>query len=355
MLRFVSLAGAGAALLTMLSTGVLAAPAQAATAGVATVVESTKVRYKAAKGKQNRVVVTRSGNTITVDDKVAVKAGKGCRAVKGDKTRVRCTTKKAPTRIRVYTFDRNDSVVNRTGLGMTADGGTGADTLTGGPRSDTLRGGSGADKLYGLGGTDWMTGSDGNDRLDGGDGDDSLDGGFGNDTLVGRNGHDQLLGMDGNDKEYGGAGPDTFDQAYDPSLPDADLFAGGSGEDTVTYISRARAVIADNDGAKGDDGAKNEHDSIGTDVENIDGGDGNDRLTGNSARNVLRGLGGNDTLIGGGGDDALDGGTGKDHLNGGAGDDSLFGDDSFGAPGRRTCCSAGPAGIGSATSATRRP
>jgi hypothetical protein len=38
------------------------------------------------------VVITRSGNTITIDDRVAISAGKGCKKVKGDKTKVICTT-----------------------------------------------------------------------------------------------------------------------------------------------------------------------------------------------------------------------------------------------------------------------
>ena len=48
----------------------------------------------------------------------------------------------------MFTYDRNDSVVNKTGLGMTADGGTGDDKLYGGPAKDDLRGDSGNDRLY---------------------------------------------------------------------------------------------------------------------------------------------------------------------------------------------------------------
>ncbi|MEU4155993.1 calcium-binding protein [Actinoplanes sp. NPDC026670] len=312
-------------LTTIASTALIAAPAGAATTRVASVVEVTKVQYKAANGKQNSVLLTRSGNTITIDDRVAITAGKGCKAVKGDKTKVRCTTTKAPTRVRVYTYDRNDTVVNRTGLGMTASGGTGNDKLYGGPRSDLLYGGIGADQLHGNGGNDDLIGDEGNDRLWAGDGDDTLFGDRGNDALSGGNGHDRLFGMDGNDREYGGPGVDNFHQTYDPDLPDADLFVGGPDEDEVVYISRERAVAADNDGVKGDDGSRGEGDTISTDVENIQGGDGNDWLAGNSARNVLYGSRGDDTLVGGGGDDALIGNEGRDRLWGGAGDDGLYG------------------------------
>nr|BFE69269.1 hypothetical protein GCM10020092_025700 [Actinoplanes digitatis] len=199
------LATLGMALLTAASVGLLAAPAQAATTGLASVVETTKVQYKAARGKQNKVVVTRSGNTITIDDRVSVKAGKGCKAVKGDKTKVRCRTSKAPTRVRVYTYDRNDSIVNRTDLGMTADGGSAADTITGGPRGDTLRGDTGKDKLHGLGGVDYIQGGDGNDRVYGGDSGDHIDGGDDDDTLFGQNGDDFITGWIGDDRLVGGA------------------------------------------------------------------------------------------------------------------------------------------------------
>src|SRR3954454_13789602 len=99
------LARVSLSLLTTIGVGALAAaPAEAASTGVASVVESTKVQYKAAKGKQNKVVITRSGRTITIDDKAAIKPGKGCKQVKGDKTKVRCTTGKTPTRVRAYTY-----------------------------------------------------------------------------------------------------------------------------------------------------------------------------------------------------------------------------------------------------------
>jgi Ca2+-binding RTX toxin-like protein len=323
----------GLPLLVTIAAGAFAAPAQAATAGTAAVTGTTKVQYKAGKGKQNKVVVTRSGNTITIDDKVTVKPGKGCKAVKGDKTKVRCTTKRTPTRVGIYTYDRNDTVVNKTGLAMTADGGTGNDTLTGGPRGDSLRGDSGADRLYGLAGSDGLDGEEGNDRLYGADGNDHLDGSTGNDTLYGGNDHDYLTGMAGNDKEYGGAGVDLFWETSDPSGPDADLLSGGSGSDTVAYTSRSRSVTADADGVRGDDGARNEHDTIGTDVEVLSGGDGADRLVGTNRADVLVGARGNDTLIGGGGNDVLAGEQGRDHLNGGAGNDTLAGDDAaYGTP-----------------------
>ena len=78
-----------------------------------------------------------------------------------------------------------------------------------------------------------------------------------------------------------------------------------------------------------------ENDNIGTDVENIQGGQGDDVIRGNGAANRLIGGGGNDRLIGAGGDDELRGDwysdyedeegdeAGNDRLEGGAGDDLL--------------------------------
>ncbi|GAB1690753.1 hypothetical protein [Krasilnikovia sp. M28-CT-15] len=54
MLHSARLAAIGMALLTPASLGVVAAPAQAATSGLAAVVETTKVQYKAAKASRTR-------------------------------------------------------------------------------------------------------------------------------------------------------------------------------------------------------------------------------------------------------------------------------------------------------------
>ncbi|ANC92648.1 DUF4347 domain-containing protein [Azospirillum humicireducens] len=57
----------------------------------------------------------------------------------------------------------------------------------------------------------------------------------------------------------------------------------------------------------------------------IDGGAGNDNLTGNALSDTLLGGEGNDVLYGAGGDDQLQGGAGNDTLEGGAGADLLSG------------------------------
>ncbi|OJF14944.1 calcium-binding protein [Couchioplanes caeruleus] len=218
-------------LLAIASIGAFpAAPAQAASTGVASVVESTKVNYKAAKGKQNTVIVTRAGRTVTIDDKVAIKAGKGCKQVRGDRTKVRCTTRATPTRVRVYTYDRNDSITNKTDLPATLSGGSGKDRIVGGRKADLIDGGTGNDRISGDGGNDTLYGDTGNDVVRGGTGNDEImDAGgsdSGNDRLYGEDGDDTVWALAGNDHVYGGNGDDFL-----VGGPGADYINGGYGND----------------------------------------------------------------------------------------------------------------------------
>jgi Ca2+-binding RTX toxin-like protein len=136
----------------------------------------------------------------------------------------------------------------------------------------------------------------------------TLLGGDGDDVLTGGGGADALNGNNGNDTLDGGLGSDTFN--------------GGSGIDTTTYASRINNVTTDIDGVA-DDGEAGEADTVGTDVENLVGGAGDDTLTGSSAANTLSGGGGGDTIGGLDGADVLDGGTGGDSLGGGADSDTV--------------------------------
>ncbi|BEL10809.1 hypothetical protein Q0Z83_090000 [Actinoplanes sichuanensis] len=345
MTRSAWLPRAGLVLLVTVSGGLVSTPASAAATGVVSVVEKTKVRYKAAAGKQNRVVVTRSGRTIVVDDQVAIRAGVGCKQVEGDRTKVSCALSKAPTRVQVYTYDRYDAVTNRTDLPMSADGGTGNDILVGGRRGDRLLGGAGADRLYGGAGQDYLDGRHGNDLIFGGDGADMIHGWLGNDTLHGGNGDDHVWGEEGDDRIHGEAGQDDLagyqgsDYLHggdgDDSLAGdvytdgiaADVMLGGAGFDQVDYGDYQKAISVDLDGARRDDGRPGEHDTVGSDVEGIYGGWAGDRLVGNAADNGIMGYTGDDVIHGGGGNDWLDGLDGSDRVYGGAGDDWLSGDD----------------------------
>ena len=274
----------GAVLAVTLAIGVPGAPAQAVTVGTATVESATKVNYTAGTGHINTITVTRSGRTVTIDDRVTITPGTGCRRVGTDATRVVCTTTSTPTLVTMSAGDKNDTIVNKTGLAMNGYGGSGNDTVTGSGRNDKLDGGTGNDTLLGLGGTDVLLGQAGND---------SLDGGVGNDMLTGATG--------------------------------ADVMKGGSGDDTADYRDHGSPVVADLDGVTGDDGQTNEKDTISADVESILGGLGNDTLVGNKWANVLDGGKGNDVLRGGDADDVLVGGDGDDNLAAEGQNDQILG------------------------------
>src|SRR5206468_2490802 len=130
-----------------------------------------------------------------------------------------------------------------------------------------------------------------------------------------------VLDGPGNDAISLGAGNDTLIAGTG-----ADTLSGGAGTDTADYGARRAAVTVTLDDRAGD-GATGEGDNIGTDVDDITGGSGDDVITGSNSRNALRGGAGRDTLDARDGDDTLDGGAGDDSLTGGSGADALAGGD----------------------------
>ena len=134
----------------------------------------------------------------------------------------------------------------------------GGDTIDGGPLADLLLGLRGNDRLQGGIGADILAGGIGNDELEGGQGDDIVDGGAGLDTAV--------FGAANNTVRLASGGPQ----------------ATGEGNDTLIAI------------------------------ENVNGGAGNDRISGNASRNTLDGGLGRDLLTGDGAQDRLTGGAGAD-------------------------------------------
>ena len=141
---------------------------------------------------------------------------------------------------------------------------------------------------------------------DGGDGDDQLGTGSAPSSIDGGPGDDWLF-------------------ADAPGATAADVYAGGTGRDTVFYANRhTDQTITLDDTAN--DGSPGEGDDVRSDVEEVRGGFGNDTITGGPGADVLFGGEGVDTLNGLGGDDTLDGWLGcqADTLSGGAGDDTLI-------------------------------
>lgn len=239
-----------------------------------------------------------------------------------------------------------------------------ADSLTGSGTDDDLDGAAGDDTLAGGPGNDSLAGEGGADLLDEGaaaNGGDDLSGGLGADTLSygsrptavrvslnaefddgasaeGDNvqadvetvktgsGNDYLVGDGGGNALDGGAGDDTFLGAGGD-----DSLAGGPGSDTADYSTAPGGVRVDLETGSASGGAGN--DAL-AEVENVDGSEFPDDLTGVVGNNVLRGGAeadavdggdGNDLLVGGAGDDELSGRRGADDLRGGAQDDLLTG------------------------------
>jgi len=130
--------------------------------------------------------------------------------------------------------------------------------------------------------------------------------GAGDDSILGTAGADALAGHAGNDTITGGAGNDTLDGG----LGD-DSIDGGTGADTATYADAVDQVHVSLAIAGAQDTGSAGHDTL-TSIENLQGGDYADSLTGDATANVLSGGAGYDTLDGGGGNDTLVGGDDND-------------------------------------------
>ena len=241
-------------------------------------------------------------------------------------------------------------------------GSTFNDTILGDINHNKLDGYDGNDTLSGNLGDDSLFGSYGNDLLLGDDGSDQLYGNFDNDTLKGGNGDDQLTGGWGDDVLVGGKG---LDWAFFEESTKVDLSTGAAfSESGVDTLSEIEAIMgsswndtlsgnAENntlDGNWGDDwlsgglGDDNLYGSKGIDwasyndaesavtvdiamgiatggagvdflqeIENVQGSQYNDTLTGDFNSNTIEGGAGNDLINGGGYSDILIGGLGNDN------------------------------------------
>jgi Ca2+-binding RTX toxin-like protein len=228
-------------------------------------------------------------------------------------------------------------------------------------QSATVKAGNGGAKILGtnpsaeefepvaLPDHDIFTGGAGSDILVGGPGDDILRGGAGNDVLDGRGGSDQLYGEGGNDEIIGGAGSESLEAGGEGSnklgitfnleAPDADSYDGGNetfdgegGISTVSFFGAPGPVTAKVDGLP-DSGVAGQHDTIDTNVTEVDGSEGNDTLIAGTGPIILDGEGGNDLIEGGPGGDTLRGGAGDNTIKtagpNGAGPDSIYAAETF--------------------------
>lgn len=247
------------------------------------------------------------------------------------------------------------------------DGGPGNDTITGSGDEDLLIDGPGLDAIDGGLGDDVVavTAGDGADVAVGGGGSDTVDygrafapaglpvtvvlngapssgiigegdniagdfevviGSANDDVITGTDNGDVINSGAGNDVMYGNAGNDVIDGGSGVDLLDGgagdDDLHGGSGRDRVWYATRTESVNVSLDGVA-NDGEAGEADFVGADIENAEGGYGNDVITGDSGSNELHGREGNDRIEGGDGNDELHGDTGADEVLGGGGIDTV--------------------------------
>jgi Ca2+-binding RTX toxin-like protein len=128
------------------------------------------------------------------------------------------------------------------------------------------------------------------------------------------------------------------------SLPDSTSILGSDGNETVTIalsaglvsvkglasqVTIAHAEAIDSLGVNAGGGNDSiSAASLGSTLSRVylQGGTGNDKLTGHLGYNAIGGGDGNDTLAGGGGNDSLEGGAGNDRFDGGAGNDGILGE-----------------------------
>jgi Ca2+-binding RTX toxin-like protein len=206
--------------------------------------------YVAAPGEANAVTVTPNGTSFDVTDTgAALGAGAGCLST--GPSSANCTD---PVTAMDLTLDDGNDDVDLSAVPSCAPQTIGCDE----PNA-AIRGG------------------DGSDRLIGGGGDDAITGGAGDDVLTGGPSDDQLV--------------------------------GGDGSDTADYsATTAGIVVTVNDESA--DGPGGEFDNV--QCENVRGGSGNDRLSGDMGANLLDGGPGQDDLDGDGGPDELAGGPDAD-------------------------------------------
>ncbi|MFM2044170.1 MAG: hypothetical protein RLY86_2746 [Pseudomonadota bacterium] len=191
---------------------------------------------------------------------------------------------------------------------QTITGGTGADTLAGTTDAEVINANAGNDTVTAGAGHDTINGGAGADQIDGQDGDDLIQGGADADVIRGGAGNDTLTGRGQND---------TF--AFGPSDTGFDAVDGGAGNDTILALAEGTVIglrsaagvetVSANGFAnvvvRGDGGnnSLNFTNAILTGITLIDGGAGNDSITGGSSADQIRGGARNDTLSGGAGAD----------------------------------------------------
>ncbi|HLL40178.1 MAG TPA: hypothetical protein VK357_10990 [Rubrobacteraceae bacterium] len=195
---------------------------------------------------------------------------------------------------------------------------------------DTLKGtDDGNDFIYGRGGADTIKGFGEEAALDylyGQGGPDKIFGGSGPDALIGGAGNDELSG--GSDFDYYYFGSGWGDDSISDGATSTNLvaFRGGPNADAPIVTEDLVVKLVSGDGPEVKTaGGSGTVEWEGNAINQVSGGSGDDRITGNLAANFVNAGSGADTVFGGGGDDYI-------RVNDGSGGDVAdCGEDVFGS------------------------
>ena len=177
-------------------------------------------------------------------------------------------------------------------------------TLNGGPGNDTVTGGELGEVIIGGGGSDNLTGNDGDDVFDLTGGTASVNPGAGTDTIryLVTNPAGETVSLSATATERleisGGAGPDNLTASGGAQVY---VVSGGGGADTINAsgVTNPNAAVI------------------------LNGGAGNDTITGGAAADLIVGGGGVDNLTGNAGNDIFDLSGGNATVNPGDGTDTV--------------------------------
>lgn len=241
-------------------------------------------------------------------------------------------------------------------VSLTVFASLGNDALIGGAGADELHGEEGNDNISGLGGIDTLDGGDGDDTINGGPGNETLQGGAGNDTFVWNpgDGSDTLVGGTGTDRMLfnGSAGNEVFAVSAQGAGFRFTRDVGSIVMDATQVEEIRLNALGGNDSATvedltgvadlntitffmgdGDDAASASAQANAAIEFLVNGGNGNDALTGSPNADVIAGGEGNDTIVGLAGIDLVNGEGGDDTITAGPGNEQNQlggdGDDTF--------------------------
>lgn len=258
----------------------------------------------AAPGEGNSLTIARDASGFTVDENGAatMTPGAGCGPGSGPNTAT-CPGA-GVSQLSISLGDGDDEVTVAAPTSAVILGGPGNDQLQGGAGQDVFEGDEGTDGMsYGPRTAPITTSKDGvandgqaNEGDNIGSDVERITGGLANDSIGGGPDADILDGGPGDDMLSGG--------------PGADQLLGGPGRDAVAYTGPADVTVRLDLGLGGS-AQPGDGDRI-ADVEDVDGGDERDTVTGSSADNALGGDRGEDYLDGRRGVDRLDGGGNAD-------------------------------------------